>query len=343
MGHLQNIYRDVGGEEVFNKGYSTIKWRIAGAQPDKIDVAAKKETIDFFLKTEEFESISILQLPTRTYDNRCLPDFKCGSDHFEIAADVVLGQIHGYKNTSYNTREEYVAWKKDNSHTCDHCGGLGIPGGTLHKNKVICDGCNGLGVVRLEHLPHTKCLQILKKQKRHLIATLDESSGSVRRVKDAIRRETARNVQLGDYLGEDGVTERKVKGELSTTEFLGGIVGKVIRCHNVPNQQYEVELTGGNFEDKLKAFYQKENIKYVEGEGDTHYIYVQRQELGNTRRRLASASRRRLPRNYAAPRPSEQALERRRLMNRSTSHVVVLEQLIDEIEEAKRNNRPRRC
>jgi len=42
-------------------------------------------------------------------------------------------------------------------------------------------------------------------------------------------------------------------------------------------------------------------------------------------------SRRRLASNYASMTPSEQALERRRLMNRPKSHIVVLEQLLKEI------------
>merc|ERR1711964_688326 len=109
-GCLANIYTGLD-KDAFDKRYSTIKWRIAGAQPDKIDDKAKKETIDFFFKTKEFKGINILELPKKTTDDRCLPDFKCGSDHFEIAADVELSEEDVYKTTTYS-REEYEAFLK---------------------------------------------------------------------------------------------------------------------------------------------------------------------------------------------------------------------------------------
>merc|ERR1711964_575273 len=54
--------------------------------------------------------------------------------------------------------------------------------------------------------------------------------------------------------------------------------------------------------------------------------------------RTESTDRRRLPANYASMRPSEQALARRRLMNRPNSHVVVLEQLLGEINRLNATN-----
>merc|ERR1711964_366420 len=45
----------------------------------------------------------------------------------------------------------------------------------------------------------------------------------------------------------------------------------------------------------------------------------------------AEQDRRRLAANYASMRPSERALARRRLMNRPKSHIVVLEQRLEEI------------
>merc|ERR1711900_96101 len=54
----------------------------------------------------------------------------------------------------------------------------------------------------------------------------------------------------------------------------------------------------------------------------------------SNRRRLAAAStssHRRLPASYASMCSSEQALARRRLMSRPSSHLIVLEQLMGEI------------
>jgi len=90
---IQDLYEELGIIE----GHSTIKWRTAGAQPDKIEDTPKKETIDFILKTPEFVSMRALTLPTATVDSRCLPDFKCGSDHFEIVAEVVLHPTAGFE------------------------------------------------------------------------------------------------------------------------------------------------------------------------------------------------------------------------------------------------------
>merc|ERR1711964_475501 len=55
-------------------------------------------------------------------------------------------------------------------------------------------------------------------------------------------------------------------------------------------------------------------------------------------RNADQTSRRRLPANYASMRLSEQALTRRRLMNRPNSHVVVLEQLLGEINRLNATN-----
>merc|ERR1712000_152667 len=97
---------------------------------------------------------------------------------------------------------------------------------------------------------------------------------------------------------------------------------------------YEVEITSPieDVKEKLKHFYKLENTKYVRDD-DTHYVYVQRQELTQAGRRRLTPTRRRLPANYDALRPAQQALTRRRLMNRQTSHIVVLKRLSEEIKE----------
>merc|ERR1711964_754418 len=57
-----------------------------------------------------------------------------------------------------------------------------------------------------------------------------------------------------------------------------------------------------------------------------------------TAQEQADGRRRCLPASYASMRPSEQALTRRRLMNRPNSHVVVLEQLLGEINRLNATN-----
>merc|ERR1711964_118323 len=212
----------------------------------------------------------------------------------------------------------------DENH-CQDCGGLGIPPATTNCHKVMCDKCEGLGVLKLEHLLHQNCIDILEKQKAYLSKD-NAASGSIRRVETRIRREEDRKKELHRYFpdGRSGCPVT-INGRLPTTDILSGIQGKVTRCHNAPNQQYEVKIDAGADEEQLKRFYKSENAKYVTANG-THYVYVQREEL-------EAARRRRLPENYDALRPADQALVRRRLMNRQTSHIVVLERLLDDINE----------
>jgi len=211
---------------------------------------------------------------------------------------------------------------------------LGIPFVTVKRHKVICDKCDGLGAVKLKHLPHEKCIGILAAQKKYLEKKNGVGDGSIRRVETEIRRELDRKKKLAENYTDRSV---RIKGSLGSTEILKGITGKVTRCHNAQNQQYEVEIATDADEEKLKSFYKLENTKYVKTANGTHYVYVQRQVLENVnRRRLASAAHRRLPENYAALRPSEQALARRRLVSRPKSHIVVLERLLEEINELNR-------
>jgi len=211
---------------------------------------------------------------------------------------------------------------------------LGIPFVTVKRHKVICDKCDGLGAVKLKHLPHEKCIGILAAQKKYLEKKNGVGDGSIRRVETEIRREQDRKKKLAENYTNPSV---KIKGSLGSTIILKGITGKVTRCHNAQNQQYEVEIATDADEEKLKSFYKLENTKYVKTANGTHYVYVQRQVLENVnRRRLASAAHRRLPENYAALRPSEQALARRRLVSRPKSHIVVLERLLEEINELNR-------
>jgi len=225
------------------------------------------------------------------------------------------------------------------SNHCQDCGGLGIPPVTTNCNKVMCDNCEGLGVVGLEHRLHQKCIEILQKQKAYLHArngvAAAAASGSIRRIETTIRREQDRNKELQDHFDING-SDVKILGSLNSIQALQDIKGVVRRCHNVPNQQYEVEIKNPKVEEvkKLQSFYKSENAKYAIGE-DSHYVYVRREDLNKLRRRrLASVTRRRLPENYDALRPADQALIRRRLMNRQTSHIVVLEGLLDEINES---------
>jgi len=211
---------------------------------------------------------------------------------------------------------------------------LGIPFVTVKRHKVICDKCDGLGAVKLKHLPHEKCIGILAAQKKYLEKKNGVGDGSIRRVETEIRREQDRKKKLAENYTNRLV---RIKGSLGSTKILEGITGKVTRCHNAQNQQYEVEIATDADEEKLKSFYKLENTKYVKTANGTHYVYVQRQVLENVnRRRLASAAHRRLPENYAALRPSEQALARRRLVSRPKSHIVVLERLLEEINELNR-------
>jgi len=213
---------------------------------------------------------------------------------------------------------------------------LGIPFVTVKRHKVICDKCDGLGAVKLKHLPHEKCIGILAAQKKYLEKKNGVGDGSIRRVETEIRREQDRMKKLAENYTNRSV---KIKGSRGSTEILKNIEGEVTRCHNAQNQQYEVKIKNplsDDYEENLKRFYKLESTKYVK-KGGTHYVYVQRQELEIVnRRRLASAAHRRLPENYAALRPSEQALARRRLVSRPKSHIVVLERLLEEINELNR-------
>merc|ERR1711964_515080 len=215
---------------------------------------------------------------------------------------------------------------------CNDCGGLGIPIITVRRHKIMCDTCHGLGVVGLQHLAHDKCIDILEAQKKYLGDQASVGDGSKRRVGDEIRREKKRKEKLAENFRATSV---KIIGNVGTTNILKDLQGEVTRCHNAQNQQYEVEIKDPTAKDivNLKTFYKSESTKYDEKDG-THYVYVQRQELENvTRRRLTPDTRRRLPEDYDTLRPAEQALARRRLMNPQTSHIVVLERLLEEINE----------
>jgi len=237
----------------------------------------------------------------------------------------------------------------DPTNQCPDCGGLGIPPGTLKRYKTICDKCTGLGVWRLEHLPHEKCIKVLENQRENLIAKQREylglgkdedvgdspAPGSIRRVNTEIRREEERKTQLENHFGADGDKRREatITGRLESTKVLKDLKGTVIRCSNAQNQQYEVKIavTTDADAEKLAHFYKAESKRHKKD--DTHYVYVQRQELTAVRRRLASGSRHHLPETYDAPCPSERALVRRRLMSRPESHIVILERLLEEIKE----------
>jgi len=213
---------------------------------------------------------------------------------------------------------------------------LGIPIVTTKRNKVICDTCNGLGVTGLKHLPHDKCIDILRKQKRYLGEQDGVGEGSIRRVETEIRREKDRQTKLDKNYPDDADRSVKITGKLGSTKILKDIEGEVTRCNNAQNQQYEVEIkaAGEDVEAKLKSFYKLEKTKYAEKDG-SHYVYVQRQELvaAQARRRLIPTASRRLPQDYDDLCPANQALVRRRLMNPQTSHMVVLEGLLDAIDE----------
>jgi len=110
--------------------------------------------------------------------------------------------------------------------------------------------------------------------------------------------------------------------------------------------EHEGKLTA--HEDKHeKARYQRELVKKAM-DSDCGGGYGTKELMGTARDKLKNwdegkprqrfSSRRRLPANYASMRPSEQALTRRRLMNRPNSHVVVLEQLLGEINRLNATN-----
>merc|ERR1711964_95914 len=87
------------------------------------------------------------------------------------------------------------------------------------------------------------------------------------------------------------------------------------------------------------------NFVYGQESGESERLSTASGDGNNSiedRRRLAAAStsshRRRLPAGYASMCPSEQALARRRLMSRPSSHLTVLEQLMGEISRLNAKN-----
>merc|ERR1711964_451413 len=151
----------------------------------------------------------------------------------------------------------------DENH-CQDCGGLGIPPATTNCHKAMCDKCEGLGVLKLEHLLHQNCIDILEKQKAYLSKD-NAASGSIRRVETRIRREEDRKKELGRHFRDVGGSGCPVtiNGRLPTTVMLAGIKGKVTRCHNAPNQQYEVKIDSNADGDKLERFYKSEKAEYI--------------------------------------------------------------------------------
>merc|ERR1711964_391059 len=67
------------------------KWRVAGAQSNKIEHQILKEMQDLISRTNKWQTVSVL----KTFSNRHmgpkgLPDFRCASDHMEMLVEVRL-------------------------------------------------------------------------------------------------------------------------------------------------------------------------------------------------------------------------------------------------------------
>lgn len=79
--------------------YSAVKWRIGGAQPNKIENTPETQTIDFiFHSSKYFKTVGTLSIPDydtvlKRSDELCNPCWRYPSDHFMIGADLLIAEL----------------------------------------------------------------------------------------------------------------------------------------------------------------------------------------------------------------------------------------------------------